>query len=963
LNLHTIPAGVPFLDTLARWWLDRWPEAGGSDPLVAADGLFLLPTRRAARALMDAFLAASNGRPLLLPRIVALGAVDETPLALAGALDLPPAVPPLQRLAVLTHLVMALNGRQGAPTTADRAWPLAVELAALLDEAHRAEIDLREVLPQAAALEHAAHWDRTVQFLAIVTEAWPAWLVDNGMMDGAARAVRLLDAQGAAWARGAPHPVIVAGTTGGVPAVARLIRCVARLPQGRIVLPAVDLGMDPAVWDDMPAQASHPQAGFWRLLNGLGATRADVALWDMPSPRERTMAQIMLPAPALSQWRLPAAGPFLDGVSRLYPADEQEEAVAIALVLRDALETPGARAVLVTPDRALAGRVAAELRRYGVVADDSAGEPLADAPPGTFLRLLARAVADGFSPVALLSVLKHPLAGLGMSLPACREGARLLELACLRGPAPTPGLDGLRAAAHREGADLTLLDQLATRTRPLLDIARHDNATPAEALRALLQAAEQLADTDRAEGADRLWSGEEGDALSTHLTELLDALPVLPRQPLAVLPGLLDAALAGAMARTRRALRGLPGTEHPRVAILGLLEARLLSAEIVVMGGLAEGVWPATTDPGPWMSRPMRAACGLPSPEERVGQAAHDFCAIVSAAPTVVLSCPRRRQGSPTVPARWLVRIDAYLAGHGATLPAHPAVGWARALDQPDGPPTPVAAPEPRPPLALRPRKLSVSDVTTWMADPYAIYAKHVLRIRPLDPLEQGADQSDYGRVVHAAIADSVTHGTDMRVAMDRALTGAAVRPALAAWWRPRLHRIADWVTAAEQARPRPAHVTAEVSGTWSVPGVSFTLTGRADRIERHTDGTLTILDYKTGRVPSKKDLDNVIAPQLPLEAAMAAHGAFGPALTGVAAELTYWKLTGGFVVGEETQIPYAAKIAVQAAENLAGLVTTYDKPGRAYLSMLHGARMPYPQFSQLARRGEWSVAAEDDDE
>jgi len=965
MNLHTIPAGVRFLPTLARWWLDR-----GADPATTADGLFLLPTRRAARALMDAFLAESHGRPLLLPRITALGAIDEAPLALSGALDLPPAVPPARRLAELTRLIMAMTGREGAPATADRAWPLAIELADLLDEAHRAEIDLAAALPHAAAIEHAEHWDRTVRFLEIVTHAWPAWLADNGLIDGADRARRLLDAQGAAWAGGAPYPVVIAGTTGGVPAVARLIRCVARLPQGRIVLPGVDLDLDTETWDGL--DAGHPQAGFQRLLTGIGATRGDVAAWAATTPRERTMAQVMLPAAALGRWRDPAtpdrpraaAGiTLLDGVWRLHAADEQEEAVAIALVLRDALQQPGARAALVTPDRALAGRVAAELRRYGVVADDSAGEPLADAPPGTFLRLLARAVADGFSPVALLSVLKHPLAGLGMSLPACREGARLLELACLRGPAPTPGLDGLRAAAHREGADLTLLDQLATRTRPLLDIARHDNATPAEALRALLQAAEQLADTDRAEGADRLWSGEEGDALSTHLTELLDALPVLPRQPLAVLPGLLDAALAGAMARTRRALRGLPGTEHPRVAILGLLEARLLSAEIVVMGGLAEGVWPATTDPGPWMSRPMRAACGLPSPEERVGQAAHDFCAIVSAAPTVVLSCPRRRQGSPTVPARWLVRIDAYLAGHGATLPAHPAVGWARALDQPDGPPTPVAAPEPRPPLALRPRKLSVSDVTTWMADPYAIYAKHVLRIRPLDPLEQGADQSDYGRVVHAAIADSVTHGTDMRVAMDRALTGAAVRPALAAWWRPRLHRIADWVTAAEQARPRPAHVTAEVSGTWSVPGVSFTLTGRADRIERHTDGTLTILDYKTGRVPSKKDLDNVIAPQLPLEAAMAAHGAFGPALTGVAAELTYWKLTGGFVVGEETQIPYAAKIAVQAAENLAGLVTTYDKPGRAYLSMLHGARMPYPQFSQLARRGEWSVAAEDDDE
>lgn len=980
MNLHTIPAGVPFLPTLARWWLDR-----GHDPETTADGLFLLPTRRAARALMDAFLAVSDGRPLLLPRITALGAIDEAPLTLSGALDLPPAIAPARRLAELTRLIMAMQGAEGAPTTADRAWPLAVELADLMDEAYRAEIDLAAALPQAAAVEHAEHWDRTVRFLEIVTHAWPAWLRDNGVIDSADRARRLLDAQGAAWAGGAPYPVVVAGTTGGVPAVARLIRVVAGLPTGRVVLPGVDLELDIATWDAL--DAGHPQAGFQRLLTGLGATRGDVAAWDAPSTRGQTMAQVMLPAAALGRWREQST-PDITGLSRLHAADEQEEAVAIALVLRDALEKPGVRVALVTPDRALAGRVAAELRRYGVVADDSAGEPLADTPPGAFLRLLAHAVAAGFTPVALLSVLKHPLAGLGLALADCRAGARAMELACLRGPAPAPGLDGLRAALHqaaqyraarggagqdratqdraaqdRKGADVALLDQLAARCRPLLDIARQDTAAPAEALRALLHAAEALADTDRASGADRLWSGEEGDALSTHLAELLDALPALPPQPLAVLPGLLDAALTGATARTRRALRGLPGTEHPRVAILGLLEARLLDAEMIVLGGLAEGVWPAAADPGPWMSRPMRTSCGLPSPEERIGQAAHDFSLLVSSAKNVVLSCPRRRGGAPTVPARWLVRLDAFLAGHLAHLPAHPAVGWARALDQPDGPPTPVAPPEPRPPVALRPRKLTVTEVTTWMADPYAIYAKHVLRIRPLDPLEQGADQSDYGRIVHAAIADSVTHGTAMRVAMDRALTEAAVRPALAAWWRPRLYRIADWVSVAEAARPPPAHVRAEVAGSWSVPGVSFILTGRADRIEQRQDRSLAILDYKTGRVPSKKDLAEVIAPQLPLEAAMAAAGGFGPALQGIATELTYWKLSGGFVEAEVTQIPFAAQIAVQATENLVGLVTAYDDPRRAYLSMLHGDRMPYPQFAQLARRGEWSAAAPEEDE
>ncbi len=123
----------------------------------------------------------------------------------------------------------------------------------------------------------------------------------------------------------------------------------------------------------------------------------------------------------------------------------------------------------------------------------------------------------------------------------------------------------------------------------------------------------------------------------------------------------------------------------------------------------------------------MRSAIGLASPEEAVGQAAHDFVAAACAAPAVVLSCPRRRDGAPAVPARWLTRLDAFLDGHGLTLPEHPAAAWAAALDQPADGPRPVAPPRPCPPVALRPRRLSVTEIETWLRDPYAIHARHIL--------------------------------------------------------------------------------------------------------------------------------------------------------------------------------------------------------------------------------------------
>jgi ATP-dependent helicase/nuclease subunit B len=980
MNLFSLPPHVPFLDAVAGEWLAR----AGDDPMAVAAGLILLPTRRAARALAEAFLRVSGGRALLLPRIVALGALDEAPLALDGALDLPPAVEPAQRLTVLTHLILRMQGANGAPRTVDRAWPLAAELAGLMDEAERTGIDLAARLPDAADERFAAHWAQTLTFLEIVTRVWPAWLAEQGLMNPAARQVALLDAQAEAWQAAPPDDrILLAGTTGGIPAVARLARVIAGLPTGAVLLPGLDLGMDDAAWEALPD--SHPQAGLRRLLIGLGATRGDVRDWPLtpdsavPAARAATLGRALLPGAALEDWT--RAGPAsTGGLWRLSPADQQEEAAAIALVLRETLETAGARAALVTPDRDLAGRVAAELARYGVVADDSAGEPVADTPPAVFLRLLAVALAERLAPVPLLAVLKHPLAAAGLPPAICRAGVRALERACLRGPRPGPGLAGLRRRI--EGKDDTEATALLARLEACLEPAlRMDTAvvaTPVEMLTALIAAGENLAASDELPGPSRLWAGEEGEALATALAAAQAALPLIGDQPRGVLPGLLDAVLEGAVVRTRRALRGGAAAEHPRVFIWGLLEARLQAAELMVLGGLVEGVWPPLVEPGPWLSRPMRATMGLPSPEEVVGQTAHDFVQAACAAPTVVLSCPRRRDGAPAVPARWLTRLDKFLAGQGKDLPEHPAAIWSRQLDQPADGPRPVAPPRPRPPTPLRPRKLSVTEIETWLRDPYAIYAKHVLKLRPLDDLDQETDAADYGQLVHEGLHRFLErHGTSwppdapdrLRDALIGALGRSGPRPALQAWWAPRLLRIADWVARVEAERRAlapPERIASEANGTWTLPraGRRFDLTGRADRIERR-DGGLAILDYKTGSPPSQKEVEAGLAPQLLLEAAMVAAGAFGPDMAAPATELIYWHLSGGFEPGASVSLfkGDAAAIAAAVADAAAALdrlIEAFDDPARAYLSHPHPARAPrFADYAQLARVAEWSAAGE----
>ena len=1039
LNLYAVPPHVPFLDALARGWLQSCHEkAGGDDPLTVSNGLILLPTRRSARSLAEAFLRVRNGAPMLLPRITALGALDEAPLALAGALDLPPAVAPMQRLAALTKLILAMNGDGGAPKSADRAWLLAEELASLMDEAERAGIDLARRLPDAADPEYAAHWAKTLEFLHIVTGLWPVWLADNGVMNPAARQVALLEAQALEWEDNPPgYPVLIAGTTAGIPAVARLLRVVARMPLGQVVLPQLDLGMDEDAWGGL--EASHAQAGLARLLADLDATRGDVRPWvsgahgEVPPDRFGVLSRSLLPASALHDWMRRGAV-SLDGLSRLKAADQQQEARAIALVLREALETPGARAALITPDRNLAGRVTAELLRFAIIADDSAGEPLGDSPPAVFLRLLVRAVAEELAPVPLLALLKHPLSGAGLSPIACREAARRLERVCLRGPRPMHGIAGLRQAAERDAPAVAFLTRLEACLAPVLRIDASMEIAPGEALAAIIEAAEALAATDETAGPARLWAAEEGEALAIRLAELRDAVVLMPDLRRRVLPGLLDAVLDGQVVRSRRALRGRGGVEHPRIFIWGLLEARLQSVDLVVLGGLVETVWPPMAEPGPWLSRPMRTRVGLPAPEEAVGQAAHDFLAACCSAPKVVLSCPVRRDNAPAVPARWLTRLDMFLAGREAeggswrdievvsgpgvvrpsttllvaapqvvggkarpghdvrgdraheaprdsitALPEHPAAAWARALDLPGGAPTPVKPPSPRPPVNKRPRKLSVTAIETWLRDPYAIHARTILKLSALKPLDEATDASDYGSLVHDGMRRFLTKygaawpagaARELRLAMAQALAEAGLRPALRAWWSPRLDRIADWVAQTEIDRRSlraPTMIATEAPGTIELirPGGPFTLTGRADRIERYADGTLSILDYKTGSSPTQKDVDAGLAPQLLLEAAMAMQRGFGAELAGVTGELVYWHLSGGMDPGKAAPLfkknPADIPDAVQnAKERLGELIDAFDQPDRAYLSRPHPGLAPrFSDYEQLARVAEWSAAGD----
>ncbi len=880
----------------------------------------------------------------------------------------------MQRQAMLAGLILKMGGGNGAPTRLAAAWALAADLATLLDEADYAEIDLATALPGVVAAELAAHWQITLRFLTIVTHLWPAILAERGMVNPARRQVMLVEAQAAAWAARPPAAPVWLAARRTDPSLGRLARTVAGLPQGLLLLPGYDPALSDAAWEAL--DDSHPQAGLARLLGAIGARRDEIQMLAAPASavppgRAALLSRALLPAACLTDWQSPAP---LDtaGLFKLAARDEQEDATAIAMALRDALETPGRSIALVTPDRALAVRVAAALRRFGIAANDSAGEPLAETPPAVFLRLLGRAAAAAFAPLPLLALLKHPLAAAGLPPEVCRAAARRLELAALRGPRPPPGFAGIRYELERDdqSASVTFVARLEMLLAPVA--AAPLVLGPAAALQALVQAAEALAATEAQGGAARLWGGEAGPALSALLQEALAALASLPDIAADETADLLDAVLAGQVIRRPRT-----HDAHPRIAIWGVPEAMLQSVDMVVLAGLNEGVWPAAAEPGPWLSRPMRRAAGLPAPEQELGLAAQDFFALAASCATVVLAAPVRRERAPAVPARWLTRLEAMLAGDGQALAPHPAASWAAQLDLPARR-QPRDKPRPCPPAARRPRELSISEIADLLADPYAIYARRILGIRPLDALDEETDQTLFGNIVHDGLAAFFTVQTDFSAAdAAAALTGKlqlamrARRPraALQHWWEARLARIAGWIVEAERLRRQvnpPVAMLVEGSATLALPG-GFSLRGRADRIEKRRDGSVMVMDYKTGTPPTAKQVEQGSKPQLPLEAVMVEAGAFGAALQAGVTELAYWKLTGRHIAGSDKLLfkdPGALRDVIdEARERLLPLFETFADQATPYLARPHPGRATYRDvYAGISRSGEWRGEGEAED-
>ncbi len=986
--VFNIPAGYSFAEALAQGLLERAAE----NPLGLADYTILLPSRRACRTLREAFLRLSGGAALLLPEMYPVGEVDaeEVALRLAGqdggaeSLDFPAAVPKLERQILLAKLIRKAEMAQSF----DQAMALAQELGRFLDEVETEGLSF-DTLAGLVPEEFATHWQKTLDFLKILTEHWPGILATQGQIDQSRRRNLLLQAQVRMWEKHPPqNPVIAAGSTGTVPAAAELLALVARLPQGMLVLPGLDQGLDAASWEKIGED--HPQYNIKQLLVRMDVARADVRLWPVKkvfpvnAGRVRLLSEALRPAATTDLWRqltatdIPAQA--LEGFTRIDCDTPQEEADLIALLMRETLETPGKTAALITPDRRLARRVALSLRRWGILIDDSGGQPLTELMIGTWLMLTAEAAAESFAPVTLLSFLKHPLMAAAMPPEELRGMTWLLDQVVLRGPRPAPGFAGLYTALEmleerQSGSKARLKDWLERIEPPLREfsalMAQKKDVSFLSLLTLHVRVAETMATTTRDSGEVRLWQAEAGESASLLFGDLFRVAPSVPDLAPVHYVALLRLLLKAVTVRPRYGA-------HPRLAILGQIEARLFSGDRVILGGLNEGTWPALPAPDPWMSRPMRSKFGLPAPERSLSLAAHDFVQAASAS-EVFLTRARKVEGTPTVPARWLLRLETVMAAAGLDWPGAAAARyrkWVKDMDTPSAV-QPVARPAPCPPVPARPRKLSVTKIESWMRDPYQIYAQYILKLKALDPLDADPGGAERGTFIHAALETFIKEFPDelpddsverLLVFGRQALLDMRIPPEVEAFWWPRFERIAEAFLVQERGwRGVAQPFRTEISGRLEIPaaGGAFALTGKADRIDRLRAGGYAVIDYKTGAIPGNSDVREGLSPQLPLEALMIERGAFPDIPAGPADTLVYWHMTGSGRVPVERRevLPRGTTVQNMVAEAEAGiraLVDKFDDPATPYLSQPRTDAKPrFSDYEHLARVREWGISGD----
>lgn len=984
-QVYSIAAHRGFADALVAGLVPRYRETG----FGLARLTLLVPSTRARRTITEAFIryfGAQGEAGLLLPRMAVVGDLDLDEalgplLDPLGASEIPRAVDPMRRWLALARLLREELGDK-APNGATLL-RLARETARTMDRLLAEELapdDLTEPAVLDLLGDLAEHWQASLVTFARVQQRWRFQLADWNAVDASTRRNLLFRHAARRWGSNPPgSPIVAAGVTSAAPALSSLLRVVSELPRGAVILPDLDLGLDEAVWEELGRAGatpepgaepfargdavSHPQYHLKLLLNRMGVARAEVQPWHRrgeaaaPPERSHAISALFLPPEASRRWiHLTAEKRRLAGVRIMQCATPEEEAQGVALLVREGLEEPGKRIAVVTPDRPLARRIVNHLARWGIQADDTGGRPLSQTAAGRLLLLAADVAAGGASPVALTALLMHPLANGGIDRREWLKQLRVLELA-LRGPRPREGRAPLRGLVAKKAAYNPGLSEWWARVEAILSplLALAETTALTDALGAASAAAEALA-------GEALWAREDGRALARFVEELAASAR---EAGTAVETAQLDMILRDAMDEV--AVRP-PWGGHARVAIYGLLESRMSRADLVICAGLNEGTWPARGAVDPLLAPPVLRALGVPGADFRIGLSAHDLAGALGA-PEVVLCRAARDESGPTIPSRFLLRVQALL---GDLLDRHRetrAVDLARALTQ-AGDASHYPRPAPNPPAEQRDVAISATALDRLLGDPYQFYAGQIMRLKELEAIEDEPGPQWQGTAAHKILqrwheARRSDPSAEIAPIMAAVMEEANAHPLMRALWEPRLLAALEWV--ADEVRGSDREVLAveeDARGEFRFEGVR--IHGKPDRIDRLPGGGVAIVDYKSGKPPTAAQVEAGFALQLGVLGLIARAGGFSMA-PGQPEAFEYWSLgksdkspTGfGYIetplkVGRKTSGLLPEQLLPHTEAKLREAVRDYIRGSRPFLARENPDYPAYATYDQLMRLAEW---------
>ena len=954
-KIYNIPSSLGFSETLAEHLLEEYQ----SDLPELSKVLLLLPNRRAVRSMKEAFVRLRGLTPMLLPKMMPIGEVEDEELFLTGGnarellSGMYPAIGTTERLLLFVRIIMAKPAEFGVEKMSlAQACALAQELGGLIDMVNNKQLsfdNLENLVPE----DYAAHWQDTLKFLKIITHFWPQILEERQLIDASLRRNRLLEAQSEIWQQNRPQGrIVIAGTTAAFPAMKKLVATVLGLENGELYLAGLDKFLSDEDWQMV--DETHPQFELKELLDYLEINRYEVQ--DLcPAANleaERFIAEVMRPALSSEKWReLPRQGfspQAWGGINLINCADIREEALAIALIMRETLEEEGKTAALVTQDRNLARRVANELERWNVQVDDSAGKPLALSGVGIFLRQIVQA-ATADKKLYLAELWKNPLCCMGQEYGEVRQLIRRLEKNVWRRGQDDEQLSQFEASAQAILADLALL----------LSQSKVDFK---ELLTCHIKTAEKLASRPEKDGAQILWGGDDGEAAARLVADLDEQAEVLGEINPQEYAGLLETLMISINVRPKFGM-------HPRLKILGPIEARLNHFDVTIIGEVNEGIWPKAAGSDPWMSRPMKKDFGFPLPEREIGVNAFDFSQLL-AGEEVYLTRAERVQGTPMVKSRWWLRLETVLKAlniEPQSLENAVYRLWAKHLDRPQRV-VPINPPQPMPPLEARPRELSASAIEMWMRDPYAIFAKYILKLKPLDELDRELTPADYGTIIHAILQQFNNkypkqlpdNAREELIKLGEVYFNQnQIASETKAFWWPNFIKSIDWILEQEKTyRSNVAQVHNEVRGEVEIETPrGFKVTAIADRVDETIDGKYNIIDYKTGKARKETEVRAGYAPQLPIEGLIARSGGFGKLNAREVDKLIYWQLAKQETIIEKDM----NQLLDNTYERLQKLVNLFEFETTPYVCQPNPKRLPeYSDYEHLARVREWSVVADE---